>query len=266
MTKYLFDHTHEIVNKIEKTNHIFLFLDYDGTLVSFQQRPQDVKTPSEVITILNQLIKHPSYTVFVITGRPLQEIKQFLPLKGLSIVGLHGIEIEWENGETYFWKQASTIKTLLKKIKKQAETIFKNQKEIIIEDKTYSLAFHYRLLPENKVQPIIETIESISKKIDKENQIQLIYGSKVIELRPQGWNKGHAVNLLLHKYSSDSILPIYIGDDTTDEDAFNQIKKQGITIYVKNNERRQTAAEYVVSDPDDVLFFLQSLSTIQLKN
>ncbi|MFO8077839.1 MAG: HAD-IIB family hydrolase, partial [Thermoplasmatota archaeon] len=136
MTKYLFDHTHYIVNRIAQAKHIFLLLDYDGTLVSFQQRPQDVKTPSEVITVLHQLITHPSYTVFVITGRPLQEIKQFLPQKGLSIAGLHGIEIEWENGETYFWKQASTIKTILEKIKKQTETIFKNQKEIIIEDKT----------------------------------------------------------------------------------------------------------------------------------
>lgn len=266
MTKYLFEHTHHIINRIKKADHIFLFLDYDGTLIHFQQRPQDVNTPSEVRDILNQLIHHPSYSVFVITGRPLQEIKQLLPLNGLSYAGLHGIEIEWAHGKRYFWNQAALIKTLLQKIKKEAQRIFKQQREIIIEDKTFSLAFHYRLLPEHKTQSVIETIESIIKRIDEQNNIQRIYGAKVIELRPQGWNKGNAVGIVLdNNPSSEDILPIYIGDDTTDEDAFKQIKNQGITIYVKNHDNRETAAEYIVSDPDDILFFLKSLTTIQFK-
>jgi trehalose-phosphatase len=144
--------------------------------------------------------------------------------------------------------------------------MYKNRKEIIIEDKTYSLAFHYRLLPENKVQPLIEHIEDITKKIDQQNQIQLIYGAKVIELRAQGWNKGKAIDLLLNEnHSTEDILPIYIGDDTTDEDAFKQIKKQGITIYVKNNDYKKTNAEYFVYNPEEVHFFLQSLNTIQSK-
>lgn len=260
MTDYLLSHIQQIHETINDADQTLLFLDYDGTLISFQKRPHDVHTPNQIKTVLTSLANHPKYIVFIITGRTLSNIKDLLPLPGLSYAAVHGLEIELADGNTFFWKQAKNIRNILKKIKKESHNAFQNEKKIYLEDKTYSLAFHYRLLPEQKSKETVKTFFHISKKIDSTGQLEIIHGSKVIELRPKGWDKGKAVNLLIEKTAqTKQTMTIYIGDDTTDEDAFKQIKDNGITIYVENKTKRSTAAQYYLKNPSEVYEFLQSL-------
>jgi trehalose 6-phosphate phosphatase len=263
MSDYLFDYNHKIFEEIDKSDETFLFLDYDGTLVSFKDKPQDVVTPLEVKTVLFNMIQHPKFRVFIVSGRMLRDIKHLLNIKGLSFAALHGLQIELSNGKKYFWEQADNIRNLLEEIKEMTFNVFKNEKRVHIEDKEFTLAFHYRLLPDEDIKETVEKFEKIVNKNDIDNILDLIYGSKVIEIRPKGWDKGKAVKLILTNIvKSKNTLPVYIGDDTTDEDAFKQIKKQGITIVVANKINRSTSAEYWLKDTDDVLMFLQSLSKI----
>lgn len=264
MPDYLIDNTHKILERIDKSDETFLFLDYDGTLVSFKDRPQDVVTPQEVKTVLTRLLENPKFRVFIVSGRVLYEIKQLLNINGLSFVALHGLEIELSNGKKFFWKQAENIRSILEEIKEKTLKDFKNEKGVHIENKKFTLAFHYRLLPNEKIKKTVEKFENIIKKIDINNMLNMIHGAKVVEIRPKGWDKGKAVELILNNVAkSKNYLPIYIGDDTTDEDAFKQIEKQGITILVENKTNRSTSAKYWLKDTDDVLMFLQSLSTIK---
>lgn len=262
MPDYLFSHIHRIFTKIDETDAILLLLDYDGTLVSFRNRPQDVVTSDKVKIVLTSLLKNPKFTVVIVSGRTLHEIKQLLDIDGLSFVALHGLQIELANGKSYSKQIDSNIRSILEKIKEASEYKFKDEKGIYLEDKKLTLAFHYRLITEEKINDAIEKFLEIVKTVDTDKSLELIHGAKVVEVRPKGWNKGKVVELIYTSYASKKVLPIYIGDDSTDEDAFRAIGNRGITVFVSNNSNQSTAAQYWLKDPDDVLKFLK---TLQLK-
>lgn len=263
MPKYLFDHTAEIFEIIEQADETVLFLDYDGTLVSFKDKPTEVVTPIKVENVLKNLIQIPTFTVFIVCGRALHEIKNLLDIEGLSFAALHGLQIELSDGKTFSWEPAEGAKPFLKKIKEKVLYEFKNEKGIYIEDKEFTLAFHYRLLPEEKIKEAIEIFIKTVEKIDKENRLEIIHGSKVVEARPRGWHKGKATEHILNNIEHTNTFPIYIGDDTTDEDAFNHLGNHGLTIFVSNNSKKSSSAQYWLKNPDDVLLFLKSLLEIK---
>ena len=117
MPEYFFNNNHKILERINKSNETFLFLDYDGTLVSFKDRPQDVVTPKEVKIALIRLLEHPKFRVFIVSGRVLHDIKQLLNIDGLSFAALHGLQIELSSGKKFFWEQAENIRSILEEIK-----------------------------------------------------------------------------------------------------------------------------------------------------
>lgn len=263
MPEYLFDHTQEIFESIEQADETVLFLDYDGTLVSFKDKPTEVITPAKVRTVLKKLIQIPTFTVFIVSGRTLHEIKNLLDIEGLSFAALHGLQIELSDGKSFSWKTAERAKPFLEKIKEKALYEFKNEKGIYIEDKEFTLAFHYRLLPEKKIKEATEKFIKTVEKIDKENMLEIIRGSKVVEARPKGWHKGKATEHILNNIGYTNIFPVYIGDDTTDEDAFRYIGNHGLTIFVSNNSKKSSSAQYWLKNPDDVLLFLESLLEVE---
>lgn len=263
MTKPVFQHLSQLQKKIIKSNQILLFLDYDGTLVCFQNRPEEVHTPEKVKKILTELTHMSKITVVIISGRTLQELKMLLPLPGLHYAAVHGLVIDLANGELRYWDKAKDVRSLLENIQHQIKSNLKMQKGLVIEDKEISLAFHYRLIPEAETDNTIATIINIAKQLDKTNSLNIIHGEKVIELRPKGWHKGNAVEYLLSTLvSSKHVLPIYIGDDTTDEDAFKQLNDKGITIYVKNHEKKATSASYYLSSHKEVISFLEAMVNV----
>lgn len=264
MTEHIYNHLNIIYYKIDKADKIYLFLDYDGTLVYFKNRPKDVITPDKVKTILHNLSQNPKFNIFIISGRTLHEIKQLIDIKGLSFAALHGLQIELSSGKSFFWKEVKNLRPTLEKLKEILLYKFKDEKGLFIEDKELTLALHYRLLPKEKTKDVIENFSNIFKKINNNNTLEVIYGAKVIEARPKGWHKGKAVELILKNISENiNFLPIYIGDDITDEDAFKQLGKKGITIYVTNGSKSPTAARYYLKNPDEVINFIQSLSKIE---
>ncbi len=243
-----------------KSDHIFLFLDYDGTLVFFKEKPTDVTTPENVKNIIRQLIKNQKMTVIIVTGRPLQEIRKLLNIRGLSFIALHGLSIKAPNEPQYSWEQANQVRSLVKAIKNDMQEKLKDYEQAYLENKELTLALHYRLLPTKKARLLREAFITTVRTLDKKKMLETMNGAKVLEARPKGWNKGKAVELYMIRHEKrKNILPIYIGDDITDEDAFRGLKKKGITIHVVNTSKRKTAARYWVNNPDEVFSFLQFL-------
>jgi trehalose-phosphatase len=197
----------------------------------------------------------------VITGRVLSDITRLVDTQKLIVAALHGIEIRYPDGKEFVWKQAEENQVLIQEIKNRSVQEFQQVKEIYIEDKKYSMAFHYRQVPTVKSKDFIEKFISIYKKIDREKKLEVLHGDKVIEIRPKGWNKGKAVEKILKKLKNkkNDLLPIYIGDDTTDEDAFKFLRRQGLNIYVKNDSELETLAHYYVRNPSEVYKFLEWL-------
>ena len=257
MPKYLFNYLQDITQKLSST--LVLFLDYDGTLIDFQKKPDDVSTPKHIQTVIDELACNPSITVIVITGRTLDNIQSLVHTKNSIIAGLHGFEIQFPGQNHSVWEKAEETRGLIQNIKTRSLQKFHLRKDVYIEDKQFTLAFHYRQVPEEESDGLINQFIEICKACDGEKKLEILYGDKVIEVRPRGWDKGKAVEMILKKLNQKhhSFSTMYLGDDTTDEDAFVYLKDKGITIYVKNKSERKTHAQYFVNNPKEVYRFLQ---------
>jgi trehalose 6-phosphate phosphatase len=138
---------------------------------------------------------------------------------------------------------------------------------VIVENKGISLSIHYRLVDKSMLQKMRETFESTVKEAQESGAIRLTHGKKVFEVRPAiDMNKGNAIRMLINKYrkgnliNSRTLLPIYIGDDQTDEDGFRVVEEydNGISIFV-GDPQAPSMARYFLNSPDEVIEFLRML-------
>jgi trehalose 6-phosphate phosphatase len=234
-----------------------VFLDYDGTLTPIVDRPEHAILSEDMRTSLSRLARQ--VPVCIVTGRKLSEIRDLVKLGGLVYAGAHGFDI-WsgkdrpmhhEIGRDYIDKLSSAAATL-------RETLA-DVPQVLIENKTYAVAIHYRLVDPSRI-PEIET--AVDTYLQQADGLRRTDGKKVFELRPDiDWDKGKAVLWILDALGlrAEHILPLYIGDDVTDEDAFRALKGRGLSFFVGRAER-PTAADYRLADPSEVGRFLTLLT------
>jgi len=255
-TSYLFDYEKIVLNKIKNSNLSFLFLDFDGTLVNFKKDPQKVKITDTVQNIIQYFQDSKKFEIIIITGRTLQDIKNKVNINKINFAAVHGLHVQFQDGTEKIFKKSVRGETQLNEIKKEAKKLFSNINGVFIEDKKFTVAFHYRSVSKQKKSKIKNKFLSLVEKYNFSN-IETIEGDNVIEARPKNWNKGDAVEVYLKQRSNtNSVFPIYIGDDSTDEDAFQYLKQKGLTIYVKNDSNLNTNASYWLKNPEDVIRFL----------
>ncbi|HPQ60754.1 MAG TPA: trehalose-phosphatase, partial [Syntrophales bacterium] len=131
----------------------------------------------------------------------------------------------------------------------------------LVERKKFSIAVHYRKVRQEEVPQVEDRVDRV---LEQSSGLRKSFGKKVFELQPEiDWNKGKALFWVLDALDLDGpdVLPFYIGDDTTDEDAFRAIEDRGIGIVVMNRPR-PTRARYALKDPDAVGRFLESLERV----
>jgi trehalose-phosphatase len=201
-------------------------------------------------------------SVAIVTGRDLKTIKQKVGLKDISYGASHGLE--WE----VFGKsgELEIEKSILEKINCIKDKIFllkKHYKDLIVEEKKFSFAFHYQLLDTEQKFLVKNEAENILLNFSKDQDLKIFRDRETIEILPNSkMNKGDISKKILdilEEKTGKIFLPIYIGDGLTDEDAF-RIFKGGITIrvgYMKNSN-----AKYYFRDREGVDFFLKKLVNI----
>jgi len=258
--KYLFASWRKLEQTLCK-NSILLFLDYDGTLSPITGRPEEAFLPKETRELLIKLAKSPACRIAIISGRAVQDVKKRIGIKNIIYVGNHGLEI---HGPKIKFKAMVHLKflTILNTLKKELTKKLSPIKGTFVEDKGLSLSVHYRLV-DKKYIPEVKTIfhETIIAHAVAD-KIRIKSGKMVFEIRPPiDWDKGKVVLWLLARQQFASknrrVLPLYVGDDTTDEDAFCALKKKGITIFV--GLPKESCAEYYLKSPQEVKRFLRQL-------
>jgi len=251
----------EGIKKSLRNKFIYLFLDYDGTLSPIAQTPAKACMPDRAKELLLKLSKMPNCRIAIVSGRSLTDISKRVGLKNIVYVGNHGFEIK--GPKIKFRSPVShEYRKILKELKAKLKKDLSPFKGVFIEDKGFCLAVHYRLADENDISAIASKFY-ISTFIDEfRNNIQVKSGKMVREIRPPVlWNKGIAALWLLDQQSSamknkkTEVLPIYIGDDTTDEDAFRVLKDRGMTVFV--GKPKNTKARFYLRDTSEVITFLE---------
>lgn len=225
-----------------------LFLDFDGTLVDFAETPEAVEVSDELRALLRALNKHLSGALAVVSGRSLESLDALLGLPEIAAAGGHGAEWRLGNGETQH-AEGVDLQALADVRVKLAPLAAEHA--LLLEDKGHSLALHFRSRP-NVEAPLDEFIAS---QISPLPGIRVIAGNCVREVQARGVDKGVAVARFMQLNPFSGRRPCYIGDDTTDEDAFAWVNgRDGVSIKVGTAPSR---AESRLGSVMDVHQFLQ---------
>ena len=256
----------EQIKKSLRNKFIYLFLDYDGTLSPIAQAPAKAYMPDRTKELLLKLSKMPNCKIAIISGRSLGDISERVGLKNIVYVGNHGFEIK---GPKIKFKSPilHRYKIVLEEIKKKLEKNMSSFNGIVIEDKGFCLTLHYRQADKKDI-PLIEAEFYASIFLyEFRNNIQIRIGKMTLEVRPPiPRDKGKVVLWLLGRRlfalrdREMEIAPIYIGDDTTDEDAFQALKDRGLTIFV--GKPKNTKARFYLKDTEEVAIFLTEVLKI----
>lgn len=261
-----FDHWSGI-KEIFQDKDILLFLDYDGTLTPIVERPELAILPDKTKEVLEKLVGDKRFKIFIVSGRAMADVKKLVDIDNIVYLGNHGFEIEIEGADIDFGSfPFARFREILEYLKWEINKELIFFKSAFIEDKGLGLSVHYRML-NSKDESILKIFfERITKEFTSRNEIRIIVGKKVFEIRPPiDWNKGKAVLWLLKAHEeamkNQKVVAIYIGDDQTDEDAFEALEKIGVTIHV--GKPQLTAAQYFLESPQEVLQFLERLNNLR---
>lgn len=236
---------------------IFFISDYDGTLTPIVDRPSDAELSPEIRKSLGRLVDF--NPVGIVSGRELDNLKSQVGVQNIYYSGNHGYEIsgpDIEFVEEEAEKAAPAISEIAERVRERTRSI----EGILVEDKTYTASIHFRLAEEEQLSRLKEIFNQEIEPYISEGAVEVDYGKKVFEIRPSGeWDKGKAVSLLRQITGFDEeTLPVYLGDDITDEDAFFTLKQEGLGILV-SDEERETAADFRLNDIGEVKMFLGKL-------
>ena len=236
--------------------HSALFLDLDGTLLDIAPRPELVRIPAGLPHLLERVARQRGGALALISGRTIDDIEGLLgPWRGAA-AGMHGGErrradgSRIEAGESAADRSAMAALDRLRPVLAEA---VEHWPGAWLEDKGGTLAVHYRAIPEKEAE-IRDGVAQLAER-DRE-KLRLVAGKMVLELQPRHRSKGAVVAAFLAEPPFRGRQPIFVGDDTTDEDGFAEVnRRNGVSIRV-GPPTETTAATYRLPAPADVLTWL----------
>jgi trehalose 6-phosphate phosphatase len=250
--RYLFDCWEEIARRIRAAKDVRLFLDFDGTLVGYRPRPEQVKLREKTRLALRRLAEHRTVHrrvhVAIVSGRRRGELAKLLRAPSVEFLGLYG----WEDVDEVLLP--SRTRAGLTEVRKLFAGIAKEMPGIFVEDKGISVAVHFRDASKAVERKAHERVRKIVRRFRAD--LHVIGSKSVWDVVPKEVRgKGVAMRNALAKIRKP-FLAIYAGDDVTDEPAF-KVLSGGITVLV--GEPRKTHARFRLRDPLEVYAFLRLL-------
>lgn len=246
----------EKISRRAADKRIAVFLDYDGTLSPIADSPDLAVMQEDMRETVTGLSRH--CPVGIISGRDLKDVRDKVKIDSVVYAGSHGFDIAGPKGLQVENTVGEKFLPVLDKAEKELSRKLDSIRGILVERKKFAVAIHYRLVDPEKVEGIEKVVDEVSAG---HPELRKAYGKKIFELQPHvDWHKGKALFALLRALNLDGedLLPFYIGDDVTDEDAFRALKDRGIGIVVRDRPH-ETAAEYSLKNSEEVREFLLRL-------
>jgi trehalose 6-phosphate phosphatase len=201
-----------------------LFLDFDGTLVDLAPQPEAVIVPSGLVPTLEALSTYLGGALALISGRPIEQIDEFLNPLRLPVAGVHGTERRGAAGDMTLLSTHP-----MQRVEEAALALAGKHPQLRVENKRGSVALHYRQAPE------LETacLHAMQEAVEESPGLTLLRGKMVVEAKPGGASKGHAIQAFLQEPPFAGRRPVFVGDDFTDEVGFATVQGlQGLGVKV----------------------------------
>jgi trehalose 6-phosphate phosphatase len=237
-----------IVPRVRSAHRCALFLDFDGTLAELTKEPEDARLPQATKRVLKTLARRPKARLFFISGRRRSDLWKRVRLPGCQYLGLFGAEATARSRKS---KSAA-----MQRVRTQVEASVHGLPQVWVEDKGLAFVLHYldapsevRALARRRLRAVLRSTAVATR------QFESAHGLEVVP--PDVTGKGAVVGRLLRRSALRRAVPIYLGDDLSDESAFRAAGR-GVTIRV--GSRRPTAAKYRLRGPDEVRELLELLA------
>ncbi|KAL2527410.1 putative trehalose-phosphate phosphatase D [Abeliophyllum distichum] len=262
-----------------KGKQIVVFLDYDGTLSPIVNDPNRAFMSDPMRSAVHEVARH--FPTAIISGRSRDKVYEFVKLDDVYYAGSHGMDImgpplleksyddkyqinaQDEKGKEFtIFQPAQEYLPSIGKMLEELKTRTRDIPGALVEDNMFCISVHYRHVLKEDYEALEQIVWSV---LSDHSCFHMTRGKKVMEIRPSiKWNKGDALEYLLDTLGfadSSNVLPFYLGDDKTDEDAFKVLKGrgQGYPIVVSSIPR-ETSASYSLRDSSEVLSFLVRLA------
>ncbi|MGH8288205.1 MAG: trehalose-phosphatase [Steroidobacteraceae bacterium] len=232
---------------------ISLFLDVDGTLLEIAAEPQAVRVPDELRERLSALQLASGGALALVSGRAIADLDALFAPLTLPSAGLHGFERRGASGA--YGRRPLPAAAALESARRAMLQLARRHSGLLVEDKKFALALHYRAAPRLE-DTVVREMEEVAARVASDLELQR--GKMVVELRPAGATKAQAVAAFLEEVPFAGRLPIFIGDDLTDEPAFELVNRlQGISVIV--SATRPSAARARLGDVTAVRGWLGEL-------
>ena len=247
----------EIRGQLANLPRVLVASDFDGTLSPIVDRPADAALDPSAPVLLERLAAgFPRLQLAFLSGRGLVDLEPRLGrfTRNAILAGNHGLEIRGQ-GMDWIHPGVSSGRIALAGISEQLAELMRPLPGVEIEDKGASVTLHYRRLADENLQAFHNLLESVRIP----DGIRLHEGKKVYEFRPRvDWNKGFAIRRIADEMGIEDRAILFLGDDVTDEDAFDELGPEAITVHV-GLPTDVSGARFSAADPADVVRFLAAV-------
>ncbi|WP_330180141.1 trehalose-phosphatase [Nocardia sp. NBC_01503] len=235
-----------------------VLLDFDGTLAEIVNDPGAATLVDGAADVLRRLAR--TCPVAIVSGRDLTDLRARVGVEGIWYAGCHGFELQAPDGTEQLHEVAPGAERVIADAAARLHDRLAKIDGIRVEHKRFAVAVHYRQVAPGRVAAVVGIVHELAR----ETGLRVTGGRKVVELRPDiDWDKGTALRWILDRLGAPA-LPVYIGDDLTDEDGFDAVESDGLSIVVRHGEDgdRRTAARYSLAGPAAVRDLLGALTTL----
>ena len=245
-----------------KTPTLLLLLNEEGVLLPQAASSRGKEFASSTKKLIQSLVSSEGIKMAVVSRRPLDELKKLLGVRGLIYMASQGLELEEPSGK-FVHPHAAAAKKLMEKVWERLKKTLKPFSEIRLQDKNFTLSIRHRRVAKNKLDQARATFFRTVRPYLSSSQIVVKEAEGSWEVSPVlRWNKGTTLVWLYGKVlaqTTDSVLPIYVGDSSGDEDAFYSMKPLGIGVSVGEPSKEASAAPYYLRSTSEVLTFLKRI-------
>jgi len=245
-----------------------VFFDFDGTLSDIVNDPDAARPVAGAAEALQKLAAH--CAVAILSGRDLADVVERVGVPGIWYAGSHGFELTAPDGTHHQNDAAAATIPVLERVAAQLRDQLGSIPGIVVEHKRFGIAVHYRNAARDRVGEVAAAVHAAGQR----QGLRVTTGREVIELRPDiDWDKGKTLRWVIDHLrgapseagsdaGSGPLVPIYLGDDITDEDAFDAVRHDGVPIVVRHNDDgdRATAALFALDSPARVSEFTDRLA------